>query len=113
MSAATSIINWPAPPKSVEAALDSSPHLAYFGKMTLTTEVADLPGRVAEFLQHVESGNEVLLTRNHEPVARIVPVPAKPGGPPANPPIKSFKGHRVLTPVISQAELADEMFTPK
>jgi antitoxin (DNA-binding transcriptional repressor) of toxin-antitoxin stability system len=78
--------------------------------MTTKADIAELAGRLAEFVRQVESGNIVLLMRDSKPVARLVPateIPAATGLPLS---IRSLKGHRVLTPVISQAELADELF---
>ena len=78
--------------------------------MTTKADIAELAERLAEFVRQVESGNDVLLTRDSKPVARLVPANEKTAasGPPL--PIRSLKGHRVLTPVIFQAELAEEMF---
>jgi antitoxin (DNA-binding transcriptional repressor) of toxin-antitoxin stability system len=64
----------------------------------------------AEFVRQVESGNEVLLMRDSKPVARLVPANVETAALGSPLPIRSLKGHRVLTPVLSQAELADEMF---
>jgi len=51
----------------------------------------------------------VLLTQNNKPVAKLVPAVEEviSPGPPLQ--VRSFKGHQVLTPVISQEELAEEM----
>lgn len=78
--------------------------------MTTKADIAEFAGRLAEFVRQVESGNDVLLTRDSKPVARLVPATEKPAAPGSPLSIRSLKGHRVLTPVISQAELADEMF---
>jgi antitoxin (DNA-binding transcriptional repressor) of toxin-antitoxin stability system len=52
----------------------------------------------------------VLLTQENKLVAKLVPAsePEQPQAPRLN--LRSLKGHRVLTPVISQAEIAEEMF---
>ncbi len=76
--------------------------------MTLTTEVGT--GQLAELVKQVQAGNEVLLTQGNKPVARIVPAPQKETAKDAALCIRSVKGHRILTPVISQADLAEEMF---
>ena len=78
--------------------------------MTTTAEVNEVTGRLAELVKRVQAGNEVLLTQGHKPVARIVAIADKElaGGPPL--PFHSLKGHRVLTPVIAQSELAEELF---
>jgi antitoxin (DNA-binding transcriptional repressor) of toxin-antitoxin stability system len=58
----------------------------------------------------VQAGDEVVLTQGNKPVAKIVSASEKTASPAAPLPIRSLKGHRVLTPNISQGELADEMF---
>ena len=76
--------------------------------MTMTAEVGT--GQLAELVKQVQAGNEVLLTQGNKPVARIVPAPQKETAKAADLRIRSLKGHRILTPVISQADLAEEMF---
>jgi prevent-host-death family protein len=79
--------------------------------MTTTAEVNEFTGRLAELVKQVQAGNEVLLTQDRKPVAKIVSTSEKEiiSGTPLQ--IHSLKGHHVLTPVISQSELADEMFS--
>ncbi len=76
--------------------------------MIVTTEIG--AGHLADLVKQVQQGNEVLLTQSNKPVAKLVPASEKtvPLGAPLQ--IRSLKGHRVLTPVISQGELAVEMF---
>ncbi|HEX3718898.1 MAG TPA: hypothetical protein VH595_13095 [Verrucomicrobiae bacterium] len=76
--------------------------------MVVTTEVRT--GQLADLVKQVQAGNEILLTQGDKPVARLVAaLEAKPAnGSPLS--VQSLKGHRVLTPVISQEELAEEMF---
>jgi prevent-host-death family protein len=74
----------------------------------VTTEIA--AGQLAELVKHVQAGNEVLLTQSNKPVAKLVSASEKAVFPGAPLQIRSLKGHRVLTPVISQGELAEEMF---
>ena len=78
--------------------------------MTTTAEVNEVTGRLAELVEQVQAGNEVLLTQGHKPVARIVAISDKEttSGIPFQ--VRSLKGHRVLTPVITQSELAEELF---
>jgi prevent-host-death family protein len=78
--------------------------------MTMTAEVNEVTGRLAELVKQVQAGDEVLLTQSQKPVARIVSVPETEGAAGAPLRIRSLSGHRVLTPVISQAELAAELF---
>ena len=76
--------------------------------MVVTAEVG--AKQLAELLKEVQAGNEVLLTQNHMPVARLVPAetPKVQNGAPLL--VRSFKGHQVLAANISQGEIADEMF---
>jgi prevent-host-death family protein len=78
--------------------------------MTTTAEVNDFAGRLAELVERVQAGDEVVLTQGSKPVARLVPALGKESTPTAEFRFRSLKGHRVLTPAISQAELAEEMF---
>ena len=41
--------------------------------MTRTTEVQEFVRRAAEWVKQVQSGDEVLLTQDSQPVARLVP----------------------------------------
>jgi len=76
--------------------------------MTVTTEVAT--AELADLIKQVQAGDEVVLTQGNMPVARLIPALEATTSPRAALQIRSFKGHRVLTPVISQADLAEEMF---
>jgi len=67
-------------------------------------------GQLAELLKQVQAGNEVVLTKDDKPVAKLVAAAPTQQPPGSSLRIRSLKGHRVLTPVISQSELADEMF---
>ena len=76
--------------------------------MTVTKEVE--AGQLAELLKQVRAGNEVLLTEGHKPVAKLVAARQEKSEPKAPWKLHSISGHRVLTPNISQAEIAEEMF---
>jgi prevent-host-death family protein len=76
--------------------------------MTMTAEIG--AGQLADLVKQVQAGNEVLLTQGNKPVAKLVPAAEKDAAPHAALQIRSLNGHRVLTPVISQPELAEEMF---
>ena len=80
--------------------------------MTTTAEVSSLTGQLAELVKQVQAGNEVLFTDGSKPVARLVPALGQAAAGAALQ-IRSLKGHRVLTPAISQAELAEEIFGRK
>jgi len=77
----------------------------------MTAEIA--AGQLAELVKQVQAGNEVLLTQGNKPVAKLVPAADKEIAPHAALQIRSLTGHRVLTPVISQQELAEEMFAKR
>jgi antitoxin (DNA-binding transcriptional repressor) of toxin-antitoxin stability system len=77
--------------------------------MTMTAEIG--AGQLAELVKQVQAGNEVLLTQGNKLVARLVPAVEKETPPHTALQIRSLSGHRVLTQVISQQELAEEMFT--
>jgi prevent-host-death family protein len=74
----------------------------------VTAEVGT--GQLADLIKQVQAGDGVLLTQGNKPVAKIVSADeyAISSGMALN--IRSIKGHRVLTPTISQGELAEEMF---
>jgi prevent-host-death family protein len=78
------------------------------GRRLITTEIG--AGQLAELVKQVQAGNEVLLTQSNKPVAKLVSASEWTHSPGALLQIRSLKGHRVLTPVISQDELAEEMF---
>jgi antitoxin (DNA-binding transcriptional repressor) of toxin-antitoxin stability system len=67
-------------------------------------------GQLAELVKHVQAGHDVLLMQGGQAVARLVPAAQESPSPPSALQIRSLKGHRVLTPTISQSELADELF---
>jgi antitoxin (DNA-binding transcriptional repressor) of toxin-antitoxin stability system len=75
--------------------------------MKVTAEIGS--GQLAELVKQVQAGNEVLLTQGNKLVAKLVSAIQK-DVPARALQIRSLKGHHVLTPVISQSELADEMF---
>ena len=77
--------------------------------MTMTAEIG--AGQLAELVKQVQAGHEVVLTEGNKPVARLVSVVEKGATARAVLQIRSLEGHRVLGDVISQAELAQEMFT--
>jgi antitoxin (DNA-binding transcriptional repressor) of toxin-antitoxin stability system len=79
--------------------------------MTMTADVG--VGQFADLVKQVQAGNEVLLMQGSKPVAKLVPAIEKEAFPNTSLKIRSIKGHRVLTPVIRQEELADEMFSPE
>jgi len=76
--------------------------------MIVTEEVK--AGQLAELLKQVQAGNEIVLTQDHKPVAKLVPALSEKAGSGAPLQIRSFKGHKVLTPNISQSDIADDMF---
>jgi prevent-host-death family protein len=78
--------------------------------MTTTAEINDFAGRLDELVERVQAGDEVLLTQGSRPVARLVSAVKDEAASRAMLQVRSLKGHRVLTPVISQTEIAEELF---
>ena len=76
--------------------------------MTITAEIG--AGELADLIKQVQAGDEVLLTQGNKPVAKLVSALEATVAPRTALRIRSLKGHRVLTPIISQTELAEEMF---
>jgi prevent-host-death family protein len=76
--------------------------------MIVTAEIGS--GELADLIKKVQAGAEVLLTQGSKPVAKLVAASEPTTASRRALPIRSLKGHRVLTPVISQSELAEEMF---
>jgi antitoxin (DNA-binding transcriptional repressor) of toxin-antitoxin stability system len=76
--------------------------------MRLTTEIGGTV--LPDLIKQVQAGNEVLLTQDSKPVARLVPAAEKPAVHTCGLDIPSITGHRVLTPNISQRDIAEEMF---
>ena len=76
--------------------------------MIVTAEIGT--GQLADLIKQVQAGDEVVLTQGNKPVAKLVSALEESTSPRAAVPIRSLEGHRVLTPVISQADLAEEMF---
>jgi prevent-host-death family protein len=75
--------------------------------MTADMSVAHLP----DLIKQVQAGHEVLLTQDGKHVAKIVAASESSLAPKAPLQVRSLTGHRVQTPVISQSEVADEMFS--
>jgi antitoxin (DNA-binding transcriptional repressor) of toxin-antitoxin stability system len=90
-----------------ETALDYRREKLYRYPMTVIKEIG--AAHLADLVKQVQAGNEVLLTQGDKPVARIVSARIEAGSG-ATLRIRSLKGHQVLTPAISQGELAGEMF---
>jgi prevent-host-death family protein len=78
--------------------------------MTTAVEIKDATAHLADFVKQVQAGHEVLFTQDNKPVAKLVSASEKESAPVTPLQIRSLKGHRVLTPSISQSELAEEMF---
>ncbi len=76
--------------------------------MTLRAEVGT--SQLADLIKQVQAGDEVVLTQGNKPVAKLVSAAEENTSPQAILQIRSLKGHQVLTPVISQQDLAAEMF---
>ena len=66
--------------------------------------------QLADLIKQVQAGDEIVLTQGHKPVAKIISTSETGNTSSAALNIRSIKGHRVLTPAVSQGELAEEMF---
>jgi prevent-host-death family protein len=79
--------------------------------MTRTTEVQEFVRRAAEWVKQVQSGDEVLLTQDSQPVARLVPTSPAAAHPPRSLRLpKALPGRWVGAAVLDTGELAEEMF---
>jgi antitoxin (DNA-binding transcriptional repressor) of toxin-antitoxin stability system len=67
-------------------------------------------GQLADLVKQVQAEDEVLLTENDKPVAKIVSTANRQVSPDSKLNVRPIKGHRVLTPNVSQSEVADELF---
>ena len=76
--------------------------------MTLTQDVK--AAKLAELLKQVKAGNEIVLMQDQEPVAKLVALEPKKNGPKTAWKLHGISGHKVLTPNITHAELAEDMF---
>ena len=76
--------------------------------MTVTADIGG--GQLAELAKQALAGHDVLLTQDSKPVARLVPAveDSLAFGAPLH--IPTFTSHQVLTPSISGAEIAEELF---
>jgi prevent-host-death family protein len=76
--------------------------------MVITTEIE--AKQLTDLVKQVQAGNEVLLTQDAKPVARLLPAGETPiqNRDPLR--IRSLSGHRVLTPIISHEDIAEDMF---
>ena len=91
----------------------STPRLGWcmVNHMIVTAEIGT--GELADLIKKMQAGAEVLLTQGNKPVAKLVSAGEATVAPRPTLTIRSLKGHRVLTPIISQTELAGEMFGPQ
>jgi prevent-host-death family protein len=76
--------------------------------MMVTAEIGTRA--LADLIKQVQAGDEVLLTQGDKPVAKIVSASAEDVSSGTVLKFRSIKGHRVLSPIISQGDLAEEMF---
>jgi len=76
--------------------------------MEITTEIGSKS--LAELVAQVEAGHEVLLTKGNKPIARLVSPRERNSGNGHPLRVRSLRGHQVLTPIVSQEALAEELF---
>ncbi len=79
--------------------------------MTVRAEVKS--GQLANLLKQVQAGNEVVLTQDNKPVAKLIAAAGEKRGGKKPWKLHSLKGHKVLIPNFTHAEIADEMFGQK
>jgi prevent-host-death family protein len=79
--------------------------------MVVTEEIGTK--QLADLIKQVQAGNEILLTQGNKPVAKLVAASEQTALSDAPFEIHSLKGHRILIPNISGAEIAEEMFGQK
>ena len=77
--------------------------------MTVTAEIGS--GQLADLVKQVQAGDDVVLTLNNKPVAKIISAEKEIKSDGVSFRIRSIQGHKVLTPVISSAELAEDLFS--
>jgi prevent-host-death family protein len=80
--------------------------------MKSTADLKDLAANLSALITQVLAGNEVILTSAATPVARIVPITRENGESKPLPPLKirSHSRPRVVTPKITGAEIAEDIF---
>ena len=78
--------------------------------MTTTAEVKDVAQQLAELLERGRAGEVVLLTEKSKPIAKLVAASEQDQPPGERLKLRSLRGHQVLRPVLSQAEIAEELF---
>lgn len=76
--------------------------------MTMTAELS--ASQLEDLVREIQAGNEVVVMDKNHPVARLVPANGVPKGGARKFKMRSFPNRKVLTPVISQEEGADELF---
>ncbi len=76
--------------------------------MLVTAEIGSKS--LSELVRQMQAGDEVLITQDNKPVAKLVAVDQSAPPKTSELQVVSHKGHRVITPIIPQSELADELF---
>jgi antitoxin (DNA-binding transcriptional repressor) of toxin-antitoxin stability system len=80
--------------------------------MTKTAKAEDLAARFSEFLDDVRAGNDVLLMRGEQPIARLIPVNSEPSNAERTiQNLKTFRGSWKGERVVKSGDIADEIFT--
>ena len=77
--------------------------------MTVTADVRT--SDLQQLVKQVQAGHEILLTEDNKTVAKIVSTPNQEVAQKRKYDIPGLSGHKVLTPIITQAEIANEMFS--
>ena len=79
--------------------------------MILTHEVK--AAELAELLKQIQAGNEIVVTQDQKPVAKLISTALEKDKTKPVWKLHGIKGHRVLKPDFTHAEIADEMFGPR
>ena len=79
--------------------------------MTKSAEAAEVAKRFEEYLQEVQSGNEVVVTRGQAPIARMIAIgPTRPKVRRSIGDLKPLSGQWIGERVIKSGDLAEEMY---
>lgn len=78
--------------------------------MIKTAEVHEVAAHFTDWLRQVAEGHEVIITERSHPLARLVAAESSPRKHSSPLDVPPLRGAKVLTPNISSAEIAEEMW---
>lgn len=79
--------------------------------MTMTAELN--ASQLADLVRKVQAGNEVIVMDKNQAVAKLVPASNGSKSVARSFKMRTFADRKILTPTVSQQELAEEMFERK